>query len=156
MVTVEHIMCILFVALFLGYTGTIVIKYGVQRSISYTFYVINNPIHFILFCWYLAIIYLLISPTLLSFIAASGIVLVGGHPFIKEKHCFIIHMISAVIGIAFSQLSIVFDYQNYILFAISVLSFILIAIFLRKKNVFWWLEIAAFTSITINNFITIY
>jgi hypothetical protein len=146
------IFSILFCVIFVTFVTSVWVKYGVQKSVSMSFYALNNPFSFVLFCWGISVTYLLISPTLLSFLAATGVIFVGGHPFVKRDFIRQIHLIVAIAGISFAYLSLIFDYQNYIIPGIFGIISVLIYL-LDFKNKIWWIEIAAFIGIAINNFL---
>ena len=137
---------------FISYVSFIWIKYGIQESISDSYYVLPNNLKllFTLFCWGFAIPAIIVGVNLsdnyLMFLAGAGIGFVGAATAFKEKMTRTVHMIGAYSGVAFSQLSIAIDFKMYyvnILFI--VLSLIIIAY--KIKNHIWWLEILAFSII---------
>ncbi len=141
---------------FVAYVSFIWIKYGIQRSISDSWYRLpekEKPL-FTLFCWGFAIPAIIIGTTLtdnfLMFLAGSGIAFVGAAAAFKEKMTKTVHMIGAYSGVAFSQLSIAFDfhmyYMNIIFFSIAIILEIL-GYFKIIKNKIWWQEILAFLTI---------
>lgn len=137
------------IIVFLSYVLFIWIKYGIQKSISASYYVLpeNLRILFSLFCWGFAFpaIILGIEITPLMFFAGAGICFVGAAPQILEKDVYKVHMVAAISGIIFSQLAIFFGYH---MLWLNILSIILAALsLLSKKYYFWFIELVAFGSI---------
>jgi hypothetical protein len=142
-------------AVFASYVAFIWIKYGVQPSISDSYYKLpeKEKILFTLFCWGFAfpaiIIGSVMSNTPIMFFAGSGILLVGAKPDFRNGDR-LFHLIAAYVAVALSQLSIAVDFHMYWL----NISFVTIAgtLFLIKKfisNHVWWAEIVAFLSICV-------
>jgi len=139
------------ITVFLSYVSFIWLKYGIQKSISISYYALPNNLKYLftLFCWGFAFpaIILGIQTTWLMFFAGAGIVFVGATSRIREKDVFKIHMFAAVAGIIFSQLAIFFGYHmlwlNIASIALAALSL------LSKKHYFWWIELVAFTSVCV-------
>jgi hypothetical protein len=142
------------IAIFLGYVLGIVAKYGVQKSISESYYKLprNQQFIFTLFCWGFALPAILISNTLIMFFAGAGIILVGTAAAFKSKMTYEYHMIGAFVGVILSQLSIAIDYHLYwlnLLFIVPSLLLIILTWCKIKVNYFWWIEILAFISVCI-------
>jgi len=144
------ILYIIQLLVFLSYVSFIWIKYGVQKSISESYYALPKKINFLFtfFCWGFSIPLIIIGDNALMFLAGSGIVFVGAAAQIKEKMTRQVHMVSAYAGIILSQVAIGVVYKMYyvnISFIISALIFFL----LRKYMIdfVWWIEIVAFISI---------
>jgi len=135
---------------FVSYVLFIWIKYGVQESISDSYYRLPNNYNFIftLFCWGFAIPAILAGNTLLMFLAGSGIAFVGAAARFKEIMTKQVHMIGAFCGVIFSQLSIFFDFKMWYINVVFIVG-ALIIILLKKqiKNYTWWIEILAFSLI---------
>jgi hypothetical protein len=139
------------ITVFLSYVSFIWLKFGIQKSISASYYVLPENVRFLftLFCWGFAFpaIILGIQTTWLMFFAGAGIVFVGAAPRILEKDVFRIHMIAAVSGIIFSQSAIFFGYH---MLWLNIVSIALAALSLLSKNhYFWWIELVAFTSVCV-------
>ncbi len=143
-------------SIFVAYVAYIWIRYGVQRSISDSWYRLpqKQKLLFTAFCWGFAIPAIMvgvdITNNFLMFFAGAGIVFVGGAVAFKQKITKLYHMIGAYGGVAFSQLSIVFDFKMYYVTAIFILVALLLEILDKKKiieNKIWWQEILAFASI---------
>lgn len=134
---------------FFGYISYIWYKYGVLPSISESYYRLPTKINilFTLFCWGFAFPAMIMGNELtdnfLMFFATGGIMFVGASAAFKQKLTNTVHMVGAVIGVVFSQLSIAFDFNMYYLNLLFIASAGII--FLTKsKNSTWWIEIVAF------------
>jgi len=142
---------IIMLIVFISYVSFIWFKYGIQKSISASYYVLpkNLRLLFTLFCWGFAVPVIIagVETTPLMFFAGAGICFVGAAGEIKDKWVFKIHMTAAVSGIVFSQLAILFGYH---MIYVNIASLILaIAFFLlSKKHYFWWIELTAFSAIS--------
>jgi hypothetical protein len=86
----------------------------------------------------------------LMFFASGGIMFVGAAPDFKSETGMdrLVHYISAVVGVIFSQLYIllVFPEIFYIPLAFTIFSIIFLY-FKNKVEEIWWIEILAFASI---------
>ena len=144
----------LMLLVFISYVSFIIMRYGVQRSISDSFYRLPKKVNwlFVAFCWGFAfpamIIGTLQTQNGLMFFAASGIMFVGAAAAFKQKLTKTVHFTGAYGGVALSQISIVYDYKMwYVTVAFVVLALILEL--LKVKNKIWWQEILAFVSICV-------
>jgi len=141
---------IMMVCVFISYVSFIWIKYGIQKSISMSYYALpdNLKILFTLFCWGFAFPAIIagVETTPLMFFAGAGICFVGAAAQIKDKWVYKIHMTAAISGIIFSQLAIWLGYHMPYVNLISIGLAILIP-FLTKKYYFWWIELVAFSAI---------
>lgn len=156
-------------SVFVSYVAFIWIRYGVQRSISDSYYRLTEdpkmpPLLaqslFTLFCWGFAfpamIIGLTLTDNFLIFLATAGIMFVGvAAAFKGDKMTKEVHMIGAYGGVLFSQLSIAFDFHMYYVNVIFIVGAVLLQILnivkIKKvslvKNPVWWQEILAFGAI---------
>ncbi len=137
---------------FVSYVAYVWIKYGVQKSISESYYVMKNKALFTLFCWGFTIPLMIASPSFLMFIAISAICFVGAASAFKddtltEK----VHVFGAITGVVFSQLAIIFDLKLIIVSAITIIAALAIrfGLFKNIKNTTWWAEIIVFSSIIV-------
>lgn len=135
-------------AVFMGYTLFIAIKYGVQTSISQSYYVLpkNQRIFFTFFCWFFAIPAMILGENGLMFFAGGFICAVGAAAAFQEQLTYQVHMIGAIGGVILSQMAIIFVYDMLYVSYIYCLSILILSKFL-KKNVTWWVEVFAFISI---------
>jgi hypothetical protein len=141
---------IIMVLVFVSYVSFIWIKYGVQSSISASYYALPKQYNFLftLFCWGFAIPAIIagIDVTPLIFFAGAGICFVGAAAQINDSWIYKIHAAAAIAGVGFSQLAILFGYNMWHVNAISASLMILIGLLL-KKNKTWWIELVAFSAI---------
>jgi len=142
---------ILMILVFISYVSYIWVKYGVQKSISASYYQLPDFYKFLftLFCWGFAVPALVIGNNLLLFVACAGICFVGAAPDFNSKESDDVHFIAAAFGIATSQIYI---YSVLLMPWVSVISgLIFLILYLGRKRFFknhiWWIEIVAFASI---------
>lgn len=141
---------IVMVLVFISYVSFIWLKYGIQPSISASYYALPEKYNmlFTLFCWGFAMPAIIagvdVSPFM--FFAGVGICFVGVAAQINDKWVNKIHSTAAILGVLFSQLAIVFGYHMPIISGISILLMALIKL-LRIKNHTWWIELVAFSAI---------
>ena len=144
------------ILIFFGYVGFVWLRYGVQKSISDSYYRLPEKWRFVfsLFCFGFssAIIFVHITPLL--FASIVGIWFVGAAPdFImkKEEEYFnsqpYSHFIGAVTSILFLQLSIFFDFAWYDLNILSIAAMGIVALF--AKNKIWWVEMVAYITLIV-------
>ena len=132
---------------FISYVSFIWIKYGVQPSISESYYRLPKNFNFLftLFCWGFSfpVVILAISTTPLFFFAGVGIALVGAAAQFKDEWVGKFHYYAAVIGVIFSQLGI---FLGLHLPYLSLASICVIAYAFFLKNKIWWIEMISFTA----------
>lgn len=144
----ERIYLIAFSALvFLVYVGYISIVYGVQTSISESYYCLNKKSAILIFCltfWMFSIPITILAETGLLFFSGTFISLVGASPAFKSHELQrSVHRIGAYGGIIFGMASLIFDYEMWYM----VILFIIISInlmFICRNTFIWWVEVAAF------------
>jgi hypothetical protein len=141
---------------FVSYVSFIWIKYGVQRSISDSYYRLPKNLQplFTLFCWGFAFPAIIIGVDLtdnfLMFLAGAGICFVGAAAQFKEELTKGVHMIGAYGGVLFSQLAIAINFHMYymnVIFILLAILFEVLGYYKIMKNKIWWQEILAFLSI---------
>lgn len=148
----KHILFFLMVSVFLSYISYIVIKYGIQKSISDSYYRLPYKLKplFTFFCWGVSLPAMIIGSTPLMFLAGSGIAFVGAaSAFDDDKMTFTVHMASAFIGVILSQISIWVDFGMWYLTISFIVLSTIILLLRRKIKYFWWIEILAFILIFI-------
>lgn len=139
----------LMVTVFLAYVIFIWSKYGIQKSISESYYVLPKKENFlfVLFTWLFAFPAMYLGNSWWMFFAAGGIVWVGANAAMHQMPTRAIHLTAAISGMILGCLAIIFQYHMwYIVAAIPVLT--LITYFLDKKHIMWWIEIMIFTAIS--------
>lgn len=149
----------IFLISFIGYVFYVSFKYGIQPSISESYYrfPVNQKYWFTLFCYGVAfpamILGITLSNSVLMFLAGASLAFVGAASRFKEwivTHN--VHMISAVLAITLSTIAIIIDFKMlYVSLIFIVLS--MGAMFLKNK--IWWIEILAFLSISYVLFMSI-
>lgn len=141
---------IIMILVFVSYVSFIWIKYGVQDSISASYYALPRKYNslFTLFCWGFAIPAIIagVDVTPFMFFAGAGICFVGAAAQINDQWVNKIHTTAAIAGVGFSQLAIMFGYNMWYINVISILLMILIGL-LAKRNKTWWIELVAFSAI---------
>ena len=137
-------------SVFIIYVSFIWIKYGIQPSISESYYVLPDKWKFLftLFCWGFAVPAIILGNTLLMFLAGSAIAFVGAAAAFKDKMTREVHLIGAYSGVLLSQVAIFVDFKMWYLNVAFVL-FGLYKFLIHKDNKVWYVEIAAFLSICI-------
>lgn len=137
---------------FFGYLAACWILFGSATSISATFYdwpEKYRKIIFLAFCWGYAIPAIMMAQTGLLFFAGGFLSVVGiASDFRSDSQTSKDHTAAATIAVVLSQLSIIFDYKEYLLSAISIA--LMAGLFLIKKKMktfMYWAEIIAFLAI---------
>ena len=136
------------IAVLVSYVAVIWVKYGIQTSVSESYYVLpyNWKFLFTLFCWGFSLPLAVSCDTLLMFIAAGGFMFVGAAAAYKEQTSRMVHLVAAFVGIGLSQASIFVDMHMWYV-NIAFVSSALLLVTLKIKNVLWWVEILAFVSL---------
>ena len=135
---------------FISYVSFIWIKFGIQKSISESYYVLPEKINFlfILFCWLFAFPAMILGNSWLMLAAGGGIVFVGAAAAMHLMPTRTVHLTGAIGGIIASQLSIYFDFN---LLWLNIISLIMAAIvgLTFKKYALFCIELVAFLAISI-------
>lgn len=140
-------------AVFILYIGSIVYFYGVQSSISESFYrlPLKWQFAFSFFCWGISIPAMILATSVYMFVAGTAIALVGAANTFKKEFVWNMHMAGAITSVVASQAYILFDQHLYYLnitFLIFATFIVLITdLFKKDMKYFWWIEIAAFVCI---------
>ncbi len=141
---------ILMLVVFVGYVSFIWIKYGIQKSISASYYVLPKDSNFIftLFCWGFAFPAIILGNTPLMFFAGAGIVFVGAAAAFREKMTYQVHMVGAFVGVILSQISIAVDFGMWwVNLAFVIPSMIILLLHKYIFSYYWWIELLAFGTI---------
>jgi hypothetical protein len=138
------------VAVFLAYVIFIWSKYGVQKSISESYYVLPKKWNwlFVAFTWLFAFPAMILGNSYWMLFAAGGIVFVGAAAAMHTFPTRAVHVAGAVGGMILGCLAMIFQYHMWYM-AAGVLGLALLALLLDKKHAMWWTEIAIFTAISI-------
>jgi hypothetical protein len=133
----------------------VAVKYGIQKSISETYYTIGKKGWFTLIIWGmiipLMIVGIEITDSFLIFLGGAAIVFVGASPAFKSESLEkAVHFISSYLGVGFVILATIFTFNFIIL---GIVYAILIALtFTQKLKInhhIWWIEISAYLLILI-------
>jgi len=138
------------VSVFLAYVGYIWAKYGVQKSISESYYVLPKKKNwlFVAFTWLFAFPAMVLGNSLLMLFAGGGIVFVGAAAAMHTFPTRAWHLTGAIGGMILACLAMITQFGMwYLLPAIAVA--ILIAFLVDKKHLMWWAEVAIFVAISI-------
>ena len=137
---------------FLAYVLFIWIKYGIQKSISESYYVLPKKWNwlFVLFCWLFAFPVMIIGGSYLMMLAGAGIVFVGAAAAMHTFPTRAVHMTGAIGGILASQVAIATQYDMLWLTITSFgLAGLLAIIPKTRKHWMWLVELVAFTAISV-------
>ena len=140
---------IIMLTVFTAYIGFILIKYGIQQSVSNSWYKLPENLRwlFTIALWGFAIpaIVLGVEHSGLAFLAGSGICFVGAAPAFKDKGMeAIVHISGALAGVIGGILFMVFTGLWWV--ALITLALMAVATFCQPfiKNKTWWNELIAF------------
>jgi len=139
------------VSVFVSYVLFIWIKYGIQKSISESYYVLQKEkkgFLFILFTWLFAFPAMILGDSYLMTLAGGGIVFVGAAAAMHKFPTRAVHMIGAVGGMILACLAMIVQYHMWYM-TVGVAVLILLSLLLDKKHFMWWAELIIFTAISI-------
>lgn len=138
------------VGVFIAYVLYIMTKYGIQSSISESYYVLpkNRNWMFVLFTWLFAFPAMILGDSYLMFFAGGGIVFVGAAAAMHLQPTKTIHFIGALIGMVLGSIAIITQYHMWYLLPAVFVGIGLAAVF-DKKHLLWWTEISVFSAISI-------
>lgn len=138
------------VSVFLAYVGYIWAKYGVQTSISESYYVLPKKDNwlFVLFTWLFAFPAMILGNSWWMFFAGGGIVWVGANAAMHQQPTRAIHLATAIGGMIMGCLAMIFQFHMWYL-VVGILAAMITAFILDKKHLMWWSEIAIFVAISI-------
>lgn len=147
---------IIMLSFFFGYVGFIAIRYGVQSSVSESYYRLPRNLQwlFTIATWGYALPAIVIGLELtgngLVFLAGAGIAFVGASPAFHslglEKT---VHMVGAIVGITAMQIFLCVVGFWWITLAFGIVSGLLFVWKRTYSHYIWWVEIAAFVSIAL-------
>lgn len=150
----KYVMLLIGTADFLMYISYIWGKFGIQKSISISFYdlVWRDRNIFRFFIWILSasiIVNGIGLDTPLFFISGGLLSLVGIFTRIKVRWKYYIHMVGAIGGIISCAIGVVLlNFNTGIISIISILFITLLTfIFGEKKHILWNIEVICFTSL---------
>ena len=140
----------LMVTVFLSYVIFIWSKYGIQKSISESYYVLPKKENwlFVAFTWLFAFPAMILGNSYLMLFAGGGIVFVGAAAAMHTMPTRAVHVTGAIGGMILGCIAMVVQYHMWYLVA-AVLVAIGIAALIDKKHLMWWAEVAIFTAISV-------
>jgi len=138
------------VSVFVSYVSFIWIKYGIQKSISESYYVLPEKENFlfVLFTWLFAIPAMILGNSLLMFFAGGGIVFVGASAAMHKMPTRIVHLTAAIGGMILAGLAMITQYDMWYMTA-GIVALLPIAYLIDKEHFMWWAELLIFTAISI-------
>ena len=147
----KTVLYLIMLSVFISYVGFIWIKYGIQKSISDSYYRLPKKLKplFYFFCLGFAIPAIILGDNLLIVLAGSLICFVGAASAFKGNSTTKwTHMVGAYGGVLLSQIAIWVYYDMwYITVTFIVLSGLMYI--LNVKDKIWWIELLAFSSICV-------
>ena len=138
------------VSVFLAYVGYIWSKYGIQKSISESYYVLPKKRNwlFVAFTWLFAFPAMILGNSLLMLFAGGGIVFVGAAAAMHTFPTRAVHLTGAVGGMILACIAMITQFGMWYLVPAVALG-ILISYLLDKKHLMWWAEVVIFVAISI-------
>jgi len=138
------------VAVFLAYVIGIWAKYGVQKSISESYYCLpkNKNWLFVAFTWLFAFPAMILGNSLLMLFAGGGIVFVGAAAAMHTFPTRAWHLTAAIGGMILGCIAMVVQFHMWYLLPAILVAMGLAAIF-DKKSLMWWAEVAIFIAIAV-------
>jgi hypothetical protein len=145
---------LLMLASFFGYTLLIASIYGIQTSVSESYYKLPRNLQwlFTIATWAYAIPAIIIGLELtdngLVFLSGAAICFVGASPAFKSLGLEAdVHLVGAVVGVLAMQLFLLVTGLWWITVAFIIIS--IITALTKTKNLTWWVEVWAFISIAL-------
>ena len=144
------ILYVIMVSVFISYVLYVSLKYGIQKSISESYYVLPKKENFlfVLFTWLFAFPAMFLGNSLLMFFAGGGIVWVGANAAMHENPTRAIHLTAAIGGMVLGCLAIIFQYDMWYVTA-GIAASLPIVYLLDKKHFMWWAEIIIFAAFSV-------
>lgn len=138
------------VLVFVSYVSFIWIKYGIQKSISESYYTLPKKENFlfVLFIWLFAFPAMFLGNSLLMFFAGGGIVWVGANAAMHKMPTRAIHLTAAIGGMVLGGLAMIFQYDMWYM-TTGIVGLLPIVYLIDKKYFMWWAEIIIFAAISI-------
>lgn len=134
-------------AVFTIYWLYIYYRYGIQKSISDSYYKLKDKGYlFTLVLWSFSIPIMIIGETGLMFFAGAFICFTGAAADFKKKMTDTVHYVGAVGGILFGLLSLSVNFGQNEIAALTIVGMALLTLF-KVSNKTWWVETVAFLGI---------
>jgi len=138
------------VTVFLAYVSFIWVKYGVQKSISESYYCLPKKENwlFVAFCWLFAFPAMILGNSYWMLFAGGGIVFVGAAAAMHTFPTRAWHLSGAIGGMILGCLAMIFQFNMWWLVP-AIAAAIGLAALVDKKHLMWWAEVAIFVAISI-------
>jgi hypothetical protein len=141
-------------SVFLMYWLYIYLRYGIQKSISDSYYNLGNKgFIFTLTLWGFSLPLIIVGESGLMFFAGAFICFTGAAADFKKKITNTVHFVGAVGGIIFGLLSLILDFGQTVM-AIATVSMSCTILFFNVNNKIWWIETLTFVGIYIGMLIS--
>lgn len=138
---------IFMISVFFGYISYIVINWGVQPSISASYYVLPKGTYWftiatMCYAFPAAILGVLLANSLGIFLTGSLLAFVAvAYDFRNGQLNNIVHMLAAEIAVGISQIALIFEFKMWYLSVASLAIAGVLFLFPKLKNMVWWQEI---------------
>jgi hypothetical protein len=147
---------ILSVVIFLIGTLSVVSSYGIQSSLSASYYrlPLNRQWLFTLWCIGYAVPFMYVDNSIFIKLAAIFIMVVGSAAaFRGDELIEKVHMASAALAVIAAHVAMIFEFNNWIISSISLALSAYFYFFKNNTNGVWWAEVVTYISIIIVLFI---
>lgn len=144
----EIVLLIISAAIFISYVTTIALRFGIQKSISESYYDLPGEWRFVftLTLWGFAIPVMIVGNSVLFFLAGGLICFVGAAAAFKEwAVTYKVHMIGAYGGVLLGFAGLLWDLHSWYLASIAIM--IIIILWFTSQFKIWWIEITAFAAV---------
>lgn len=138
---------------FSSYILYVVIRYGIQRSISQSYYNLKNSfgktkadVILFFFIFFTVVPIMIVSAKPVMIVGGGILMLVGVAPAFNRQSQFLAHMIGSIVGIATGFMSLIFEEGIIIIPSIMAL-FIIFSLLIKLNNYIWWVENLAYVLI---------
>ena len=127
--------------IFVSYILYVVMDYGKQKSISYSYYVIKNRWIFQVFIYAIASCMILAGNTWLFLLSGLFLSVVGLTPTIKDKKLFPFHMMGAITSIVLAHISISLSLkENFYYYIIPTIFLTTVHFILKRKSTTYFFD----------------
>lgn len=138
------------IALMIFYLIYVRLKYKMTKSISATYYELDNRWLFTIVMWGFALSFMIVAAKPLFFLAGAGIMFVGAAPRVGEKYEMSekVHIIGSYIGVAVGTLAFWVYYNAWWIPLIQLL-FTVPAMKFKLRNHTYYIELLAIILVTL-------
>jgi hypothetical protein len=143
------ILPIISIIVFVTYISFVGLKYGIQKSMSASYYIVKPNILFTLFCWGFSLPFMIYAGPIhpIFFFAGAGICFTGAaSDFLGDELTQKVHMASAFSAVILGMIGLVLTGLWWMV-GIFVVYGLAVMLFANYK--IWWIEVLAFVVILI-------